>query len=306
MKATVAFIQPQTWLKTWTRADWRRELALAKGLGIRTLVIQWAVHDGTSFVPTTETEPDLIRDVLNVAEDEGLEVILGTLAENQWFREHASNTYRTEYRQRHRELMTRLRARYGGHPVMRGWYIPLELHDEGMLTNGPNAAFDMATFVLALLGDMNAGARPGERMNATWVSAFYTGTVAVEPMREAFGRFFQALGEASPHLFVQDGFGARTWSDPESVARPRLAALAEICRARPRLTCHAVIEAFEHEAGAPPDVFRAAWVERLQKQLALSTPLFDGLAYFDWPHYLSPAKGPRQKALYEALAKATH
>src|SRR5690606_10043083 len=74
------FIQLQRGMIDLTADDWRRELQAMRDAGLDTVIIQYLQYNDFRFLPETDDAPDPAGRILEIADDLGMTVFLGTKA----------------------------------------------------------------------------------------------------------------------------------------------------------------------------------------------------------------------------------
>lgn len=286
------FLQPTTDQLEWDGSRWERLLDRLQAAGIGTVVMQWTEHGVVSFAGDRDGRPPLAAELLERADDRGMEVWLGLHEDGDWWsRVEASRDslapYLRERRRRSLSLARRLLPMAADHDSFRGWYLPEEVDDRNWRRE------DRARLLrrhLDALADSLHAVTPDRPVA---VSGFTTG----DPTPEEVRRFWSGLLEQADvdAVFFQDGVG--TGALTLERLPPYLEAVRGAADARDR-ELRVVVELFDSrgEGGARP-----ADLERVVEQMRLARGASTGpVLAFSLPDYMVPEAGDDAERLYRS------
>jgi len=122
------FLPLQIVHRTWSNDQWRSEMARLRQIGFDTLILQWSVLDGVSFLDVGGNGSGTIERILATAAEAGIDTYVGLSLRNSWWQTSTiSAAYLEEELARNRETAQRLFAKLHDFRSFRGWYIPHEV-----------------------------------------------------------------------------------------------------------------------------------------------------------------------------------
>lgn len=284
------FVQLQGWMSELTPEDWQREVDAMRRLGMTTIVIQYLQYNDVNLIPQDPAAPDPVREILRLADERGMTVYLGTAAEDGWWKWDAE--YLKGALERRQVLTRKIVERYGAHRSFAGWYFTEEA--SGFLT--PEKTRQLRDYFRALSGHCKA-----LRDQPVAFAPFFSDLTPREEMRRIYAELLDGAG--IDIMMVQDGVGARGWDEVlEEKVPPFFAMFREVCaKTGVRLWCD--LESFERKDPKKEYGFIATEFDRVERQLEAVAPYVEEIVTFDFFHYMSPYRGPRQRSLYEGYCR---
>ncbi|HSV74711.1 MAG TPA: DUF4434 domain-containing protein [Chthonomonadales bacterium] len=282
-------VQYQPWMLRLTRRQWAGELDAMRRAGMRVVVVRWLRHGRQSYIPATRSQLDLTGELLRYADRHGWQVYIGLYADEDWRRGPRDRALLDRTAAASLQVASSAWRRYGSHRSFRGWHVPQETWGE---------PFDPAQIDLhrAFLRRVSDGCKRLSGPLPVSAATFYTTTTPPDAVRDAYARMLDGAGVDT--LLVQDGIGVQGWDNRiEDVAPAYLAAFRDACLAA-GVEVWAVIENFRRRPGSASG-FMPAPGPRVLRQLAAAAPFTRRRMTFDFVNYMSPARGPEQRRLFE-------
>jgi hypothetical protein len=285
-RLTGGFIQIQGWMMDLTPADWERELEALRAAGLDTIIVQYLATSRQTYMPSDPEASDPVRSILSFADAHGLTVFLGTRADDGWWEWDAA--YLARALEDRKELTRAIHERYGAHRSFGGWYFTEEM--SGNLS--PERVVQLRDYFSALSRHVK-----GLRDQPVGLAPYFSHLTPVESMRSIYGSFLDGAG--IDILMLQDGVGARGWDrDLEARIVPFFEMYREVCD-RHGVALWSDLESFQRADPEREHGFVPTTPDRLRRQLAAVAPYVERIVTFDFFHYMSPHRGPAQRALYE-------
>lgn len=284
------FLQFEPWMMKLDSASWRCELDAMRRAGIDLIIIQWLLYENRRFIPADSSSEDPLELIMDYADEQNMKVFVGLATEERWHERLTVPRYLDRISTINKRLADLAWAKYGRHRAFAGWYIPQELR------YAEYSAGNIETL------------RSFYRSQSDHCRSISGGkVVSISPVLPAPGegpepeKYADVLGEillgsGIDVIFLQDGVGAhRGRKGPEEIVS-YFRSMRKICR-KSRVSLWADVEIFKrkaHSSGSEP-----ASIERIRRQIEAETPFVEGLAMFDFFHYMSPCRGEAQRELYE-------
>lgn len=110
-------------------ALWETKVAEMKAMGMEYLVFMAVANEGRSYYPSGimpwgyhQWRKSPVDAIMDAAAEHGMKVFMST----GWAKDQDDNLRNPKIKQRQIDIMTELAARYGDHPALYGWYLPVE------------------------------------------------------------------------------------------------------------------------------------------------------------------------------------
>lgn len=255
-----SFIQPWRSHLDLTAQDWQRHMALARQLGCRQIVVQWAGLYGSGGDADWDVPDPVMQLIFSTAAAEGLQVRVGLPYHSGWWKAlqaadpaalDAFLALTLDHARRYLQ-----RAPWARQANFSGWYLPYELEQFHW------AQDDRQQRLCTWLAALSAAAKPGTP-HVTAISTYFSRLPTTGSLAQLWTRI---LEQAPLRPMVQDGVGVAGLDNLDGVD-PLLALL----RAR-NVDFDVVVELFEELASSPADGshFQAQTADaaRIAKQLA--------------------------------------
>jgi hypothetical protein len=280
------FIQLQGWMMQLSPADWKRELEAMRAVGLETIVIQYLEHGRQSLIPSDDRATDPTHEILAFADDQGMRVFLGTKADEGWW--HWDAAYLEKSLADRKRLTREIHERYAAHRSFAGWYFTEEV--SGNLS--PERVRLLRDYFRAQSDHCKA-----LRDQPVAFAPYFSHLTPLESMRTIYDTLLDGAG--IDLMMLQDGVGARGWDrDLEERIVPFFQMFREVCDRR-GVSLWSDLESFQRKDPEKETGFVPTNPGRLIRQLNAVAPHVDQIVTFDFFHYMSPHRGPAQRALYE-------
>lgn len=272
------FLQLAGWMLGWTDEQWDAELGAMQEAGMTTVIIQYCGADGRAFYPSATFEPfapevaaDPVGTILEVAHRRTMGVFLGL--HSTWDAASAMTDGNTR-------MGEELLARYGDRPAFGGWYIPQEAANTPALDSEVVETYAATT---AWCRDRTPGKPVG-------IAPYFGLQPAPDDFHSAWRQVLDRIGVDI--LMLQDGVGCDRHLDPVNV-EPYFAAMARACQ-------ETSVEFWDDlEVFRIPRDWQPAPIDEVRAQIEVARPYCRRIVIFEFSHYMSPQRGPRQKQLYD-------
>ena len=219
-----------------------------------------------------------------------MEVFVGLITNNQWWRATKDNAFFEKLTSESTRIADAARSRYGKHSSFAGWYIPSEPSDALASADVPG--------VCKLFRGISDHCKRILDGKPVAFSPFLTGQTDAAGIEKNYTDLLTDAGVDI--LMLQDGVGARAWDDQlESKVRPAFRAMRSACLSA-GVELWADLEVFRNVGTPDKPSFVPADAARIGRQLAAEAPFISRTIAFDCFHYMSPQRGAKQKALYDA------
>lgn len=280
-----SFIQLTEAHRDWTARDWDGLMQELQEMGLKLLIVQWAVHDQADFLG------DALPRLLDAADAAHVGVLAGLAQEPGYWSQISGPTsavadYLNGLAERQVKLARRMVPLLLSHHSVEGWFITEEVDD---LNWTDTRRRDLLAHYLA---DVSAILHEAMPRGQIAISGFSNG--AMPP--DSWSALWSTLLKAAPNidtLLFQDGIGVG------KLAMAAIPAYLEAMSTQAKksgVALWAVVEIFHQTAGPPLDTqpFRAepAPQTRITRQMALARPHVSGLIAFSIPEYMSARAGP--------------
>lgn len=268
---------------SWSKAQWERLFDQLQSVGLRQIVVQWAVTDNLAFYPTQsfkQTSHPPLETILQIAEIRGIEVYIGLAHDSlYWGKIQQAPVYLEEYL-KHLRLRSELVAREVAslslkYSAFKGWYITEEIDD---VTWGPPRKRTLLYQHIGQLSQYLKKLTPGY---AVMLSAFSSNQLSPD----SYGDFVQHLlsGSSVDILLFQDSIGTGKLS--LEYLPLYLQAVKNATDAQQR-KLQVVVELFQMISESP-FAARPADMPRIGQQLKLAAGYSNaGIGSFSMPDYL--------------------
>jgi hypothetical protein len=287
------FIQLQGWMMAMSADDWTQELDAMRAVGLETIVVQYLQYNERSFMPSDRDAVDPTQQILTFADEHGMRVFLGTLADDGWWR--WDEGYLKTSLARRKQLIRTIHARYGHHRSFAGWYFTEEV--SGNLSSA--RVLQLRDYFRAQSDDCKS-----MRNQPVAFAPFFSDLTPLESMRRIYDTLLD--GSGIDVLMLQDGVGARGWDrDLEARTVPFFRMFHEVCERR-KVALWADVESFQRKDPARESGFVPTSPARMIRQLKAVAPHVEKLVTFDFFHYMSPRRGDAQRKLYEGYRSYLH
>jgi hypothetical protein len=289
----------------WADSQWDSLFTTLKGLGIRDLIVQWSVLNGTAYYSSktlrTVGNPPL-ETLLAGADRLGMKVYVGLVHDSGYWTEierpGAAATYFTNLRNRSVKVAGELAPLVKKHASFQGWYIPEEVDDINWRTPESRRI---------LLGHLSLLEKELRRLAPAATIAISTFSQA-QTSPEAYQQFWDDLFKTTSVKMVlfQDGVGVNKLElDELPIYLRAIRAAAD----KNGSLVQVVVELFRQVSGPPLDdgAFHAVPgpVDRIRAQLAIAAEYATGgITGFSIPEYMTPIGGDAAGELlrqYQAL-----
>ncbi|HBA88878.1 MAG TPA: hypothetical protein DCZ75_13120 [Geobacter sp.] len=283
----------------WSRARWERLFDAFKAIGLNQIVVQWSQLDSTAFytVGPPGAAPPPIETILQLAQQGGMEVHLGLVAESRyWEMIKQAPTGQEQYLERLR-LKSEAVARHvspiaSRYTAFKGWYIPEEIDD---FTWRPPASKRLLYRHLKQLSASLKKTIPG---TAVTLSCFCN--ARMDPAGyEEFWRDLLRETSIDAILFQDAAGGGKLPPDllPLYLKAARSAADAN------RKKLQVIVELFTMVSESPFKAIPAPF-QRLRLQLQTAAEFASGgINSFSVPDYMSPEGSAAARELYDSYLK---
>ncbi len=287
------FIQYTSRIMSWSRADWERELDLARRAGMTTIVVQWVEYNGQRFIAEGAGAVDPTESILGYADRHGMQVIVGLSADDDWWSEFASAAYLDRSAAACERVAGEVWQRYGKHASFAGWYLPNEAWDARFAAGDVER---LRAFYRRVSDRCTALSGPKPVSTAP----FFTGTTSPDEVRRNYAALLDGAG--IDVLMVQDSVGARGWdADLEAKIAPYFAAFRDACLSA-GVELWSDLESFRL-VSTKPDTFAPTTADRIARQITVEAPFVKRFVTFEFFTYMSPTKGAETKAVYDAYVR---
>ncbi|MDD2430658.1 MAG: DUF4434 domain-containing protein [Firmicutes bacterium] len=217
--------------------------------------------------------------LLEEASKRGMKVWLGLKLSGDWW---SGNLDLNKDCEENLELAKTLLDLYGHYESFYGFYIPHELYPSGS---------SLPQNYLHFFRDLTVGLQ--ELGKPVSIAPYFGGNM----MPKSHGRYWEAFFKEVPLdvLMLQDGVGCHRLP-LEQIPRYYNEVYA-VCQDH-GVEFWSDLEVFNQ---LPGDGFSAdpADFSRVKEQVITQTPTVDKIVIFDWPHYMSPNRNAKAKALYD-------
>ena len=266
-------------------AWWYAELEAMKRQGMDTVIVAAVANGRKYYYPTRipgsrRLEIDLVESVISAADRHGLKVYLGLHLDREQF-DAGKFDVPSNLAQAQVEL-DELRARYGGHASLAGWYMPQEVSDY-MVFHQPQLRDDVVAYTKAIVQKAHAsGGLP------VMMSPFF----GQKCDAAAYAKWWDETGLPRTGIDVvalQDGVGTRRTTAADAVAVFK--ALQPVM-AKHRVAFWANNESFYQIHGWPVDdqpwAAEPTKAETFVAQIESTLPFVEKSITFEFCTYLSP------------------
>lgn len=293
------FLQPLRAQAALPAEHWERLFTALAEAGVKSVVVQWTVHEHTPFYDSKAFGPavfPLVRIVADQCARHGMSYRLGLVEDPNWWSMIKREPVLLDlslFRLRERHLVTarELAPLVAHDPAFAGWFIPQEIDDASFAEREKRALLGEH---LALLGAELAPLAPGRGLAVSGFSNAFADPTTLA----AFWR--DLLRDTGFDLLLfQDGVGAGKLR-PEDAAIYLHALGTGLLNSGVRLA--PVVEIFEQTDGPPlndrPFAARPVSMDVLAARLAMDFSVSQEVFAFSMPEYMSPTAGPKAARLY--------
>lgn len=282
-KIKATFFQPSKVTAGYSTPQLQHEFKWMGELGIKTVVVQWVVSKGQAYYPSKSIpvfRPDLIKEILDMASINQMEVYLGLFMPEDWFTAEKTTAYLMQLKTKAYSIVVEVYDLYRSHPAFKGWYLPYEFSTPQLTDES------LCGFIINLANDIKKLTPEKQMMIAPYLSRKSIWSTQESTVWERF-----LSGNPIDVIALQDGVGASELQ-PE-FASNYYKSLREVCR-KTGHALWAVLELFDKN-------FTSALPDRVIKQFTLEGAVVDGVMIFDFSHYLNPERGEKASALNRGL-----
>lgn len=253
----------------------------AHDAGLHIIIVQRLAAGEQSFIPGPDAPFDPTETILAYADTHDMQVFLGLAEDARWWKQPFDADFLAKLGDRSIEVARQASERYGTHTSFAGWYIPLETWDV--------CPPDSIGAVAGLFRQVAEACRALRSGKPVAFAPFFTGMVRPEDVAGLYARFLPLA--RLDILMLQDGVGARGWDDKVRIVEPYFTAMAATCR-EAGVEMWGDVELFtkDFKPGAP---------KRILEQLRVESPHVKKLVAFEFFHYMDPARGEQQRALFD-------
>ena len=289
-----SFIQLGEAQLRYDETDWKRELAVLRDIGVRSVVLQFSGDEHGSY-DARHPGSTPVRALLRAAGASGMDVFVGLYAEPDWpERYDAGKRLPAPLGERAGRAWLK---KLGQEQAFAGFYIPHEIDEQTWGT--PAGTRALASFLKRSAQQL----RRIQPHKPIAIAPFYAESRSPEAYATFVGHVL--AGRPVDILMLQDGAGARR--TPEPVIAQLLAALRPVLD-RQRVELWSVVELFRQLGGSPVDdgEFRAVPddLARICDSMTAERPLVRRMIAFSVLDYMHPARGDAHARLYEAYRRA--
>lgn len=280
----------------WSQARWEKLFDRFQSVGLRQIVVQWAVSDNLAFYPTQSfrqaPKPPLEK-ILQMAEARGIEVYIG-LAHDPlyWEKIQQAPLYLEEDLSRLRLKSERVAREVAGlalkYRSFKGWYITEEIDDVTWRSSRKR------TLLYRHIGQLSRFLKELVPGGAVMLSAFSSDQMAPD----SYGEFLQKLLSEAPAdiLLFQDSIGTGKLSLDDLPLY--LQAVRNATDAQQR-KLQVVVELFQ-TVSESPFAAKPADMPRIGRQLKIAARYSSaGIGSFSMPDYLFPGDGDADAPLLQ-------
>jgi hypothetical protein len=288
------FLQLTVAHRAWSQQQWRAELDNLRKLGFDTLVLQWSVYDGVSFIDDEGTDTSTVERILAAADDVRLDCYLGLSLRGSWWKPHeVTDEFLQNELSENIDTARRLYSRVEHFRSFQGWYIPHEMTD---LISSDDQRESIIQFFSRLTENL-------KKLNPlkSILASGYTDPHQANLVRFVL-RWSEFLEQAGIDVLIfQDGAGARG-KDWRAIL-PFVEAVAILDESFAG-DVWLVAEAFDQIHGPPVDdqsfEARPASMERIREQLDALRPFRRKLMVFSYFDYMRPGVSENTTQLFDA------
>lgn len=294
--ATGAFVQLNYGLASKTAAWWQTELGSMKSIGMDTVIVQYVAYNQSYYYPTnvaggTPYAVDSVERILDAADQHGIKVFLGMHLDSG---QYSGAFNLTANRAQGTATLNELRARYGSHSSLGGWYMPQEISDYTVFSE-PALRDKLVTYThdLTELAHTSSGL-------PMMISPYF----GQNPNGASYANWWNTTGLPATGidiLALQDGVGTHRTNIAQSQAVFQAMA--------PVMAAHDVEfwgnnESFNQIHGWPVDAQPFAAVPTaigtFTQQIQSTSPLVDKSVTFEYTTYLSTQGTAAAQVLHQA------
>ena len=276
------FIQIQSWMMKFEANDWHRELEAMRRAKIQLIIIQCLEFGSQRYISDDDRAVDPTERILQYADEHDWDVIVGLRTDQGWWGWREDKGYLKNAAEKSKKLATEVWQRYGRHPSLTGWYFPDEC-DDLEITD------EQIDRLRAYFGDMSNHCKALSGGKLITFAPFYSGSMKMDRLRSVYTSLLDGAG--IDVMMLQDGVGARGWDKQlEKKIVPYFRMFEKVCdSSHVELWCD--LESFTQESESTD-------VARISRQLRAVAPYVRRIVTFDFFHYMSPYRGPKQEQLY--------
>jgi hypothetical protein len=258
------------------------------------VVLQWLKYDQERYTPIHVERVDPTEQILAYADQHGMKIYLGLWFMSEWWKQWDNADFLTSCARRVIDFAKFEWARYGKHKSVVGWYLPFEIGDNDF---EPSELTALNKFLSNLTGSCK---KVASRPMQVLTSVFFSQKTPAMAVEQNFDKIFSSSG--IDVVIIQDGMGEQNWDETSRKnAEKYISAVGRAAKKSGAKTWIA-IEVFktERDAAGKPGKRVPGQISEIRTRIDRERPLADDLLFFDFFHYMSPARGAEQKALFEA------
>jgi hypothetical protein len=289
------FIQIDGSVSQRTLAQWGKEFALMRTIGMHTVITGAARWNDTVYYPSsaagvTQVGNQPIEKILTVADTTGMDVYLGVYMDDDWWSNEGNASVMDDMASKSTTVAAELWSLYSTHPSLKGWYLTPEI--DNWTTREETNRKTMVSHFLQPVSDYC------HKISGLPVSIapFFNSSLPMTAT-DWEGWWVKTLNEATSVnlIIMQDGMG--THSGNLSTTIPAyFGAVGRACDSTGR-TLWSDMEIFDQVSTSPFYAIPAT-LSRITAQIQYERTIVPGLVCWEYYYYMSPNRGVNEGTLY--------